>query len=1369
MAERDQGAAIVGMACMFPGAPDLESYRRNLEAGVDAISDVPVSRWDPVYYDPRSAAPDRIYCRRGGFLADDTAFDATSFGVMPVAAEGGEPDQMLALETASRAVADAGYDPARLPRERTAVILGRGAYMGPGMVRTNQHVRTTQQLVECLRGLLPGLSDERLEAVREEFRSELGRFGPDTAIGLVPNLAASRIANRMDLHGPAYTIDAACASSLVAVDQGCRQLASGSCDVVLAGGVHICHDVTFWSVFCQLGALSRTEQIRPFDRRADGLLVGEGIGIVLLKREADARRDGDRIYAVIRGSGVASDGRESSLMQPRVEGQLLALERAWKAADLDPRTVGLLEAHGTGTPSGDAAELRGLARFFGEGMQGRPGIGSVKSMIGHTMPAAGAAGLIKSALAIYHGVLPPTLHCEEPHELMAATGFRPVVEAETWKSGGVPRRAGVNAFGFGGINTHVVLESTANGKRRAGRPVATTGRTTAETMLLLAAETPADLIVALGERRVEPGAGPCRLALLDPTPERMAKARRIVARGSACRLEREGLWFTPDGLVGGGGKTAFLFPGVDANFEPRVDDVARRFELPVPAHTDASNLEEVGLGIIGVGRLLDEVLRRSNIHPDAIAGHSIGEWTGMIAAGMISDESADELVAKLSPGTLEVPGVVFAAVGCGADRAARALEGLDDIGVSHDNCPHQIILCGREESVDTAIGRLLPDGVLCQKLPFRSGFHSHLFRDYVEPHRANFHSLSLQSASVPLWSATTCEPYPSGPEEIASLVIEHLVRPVRFRELVEKLWAEGVRAFVQVGCGRLAGFVGDTLRGREHVVLSANVPARTGLEQLRRTAGALWAEGVPVDFDRLDVERNPQRAATGRPIVLQLGSPLARLKTPLDSGADQPPELPEGAASDPVMAEFAATLREIDSSRREVLRAWQRAAGSTPARPAVSEEKARAITRKLPLSVARFPYLIDHCFYPQPEGWPELADRFPVVPMTTAVSMMTDLARELVPGLVPVAVERIRAYQWIAAEPPVELELTASFDGADRVDVTIEGYASATVRFAADFPPPPVAEPLRLEEEREAPVAAERFYVDRFMFHGPSFQGVRDLGRVGRNGIRGIVESLPTQGALLDNAGQLFGFWVTLYADRDRIIFPFKVDRMAFYGPPPAVGRRLECNVDVTDVSEQSVRADIDLNMDGRLWARLTGWESRRFETDPRLWEMLRFPETQVYALPRDGGYCIAHEPWRTTASRDLLSRRYLGSRERARYASMDPRRQRRWLLECIAVKDAVRQWLWDRGAGPLFPIEIEVDHDGGTNPAVSGPFAEDLRVAVAHEGRTAVARVELGADPSITIRCLAGELRLEDERWTGTRQEGGQVVAWTRGGVNLD
>ena len=359
-----EGIAVIGMACIFPGAPDLATFWRNIKGGVTSFQPVPEHRWPAVYYDPTSSHVDRFYCRRGGFIDEYARFDPLAFGIMPIAATGSEPDQLLALEVAARAILDSGYEAEKFAELTTSVVLGRGNYIGAGMTRLEQHVRTAEQLATSLRDLLPGLSEDIVKEVKREFQEKLGNYGPDTAIGLVPNLTASRISNRLNFDGPAYTVDGACASSLLALDQSVQLLRSGRCDVALAGGVHLSHDVAFWSVFCQLGALSRKQDIRPFDRHADGLLIGEGLGMVVLKRLSDAQRDNDRIYAVIRGVGVSSDGREASIMTPRVEGQMKALASAWNDSALNPSKLGYLEAHGTATPAGDAAELTTLKRFL---------------------------------------------------------------------------------------------------------------------------------------------------------------------------------------------------------------------------------------------------------------------------------------------------------------------------------------------------------------------------------------------------------------------------------------------------------------------------------------------------------------------------------------------------------------------------------------------------------------------------------------------------------------------------------------------------------------------------------------------------------------------------------------------------------------------------------------------------------------------------------------------------------------------------------------------------------------------------------------------------------------------------------------------
>ncbi|MEZ5374610.1 MAG: polyketide synthase [Microthrixaceae bacterium] len=473
--DRPFPVAIVGMACVFPGAADLGRYWSNIVSGVDAIGEVPPGRLDPGYFavDPTpgaKSAPDRLATARGGFVDDLAHFDAASFGVMPVAADDAEPDQLLALRLAAEAVADAGGMDTLGDTDRVGVIVGRGGYLTSGTARLDQKTRVAQQLSVVLHQLVPELGADRIDEIRHAFQAEVGPERPEATIGLVPNLAASRIANRLDLQGPAYTVDAACASSLVALDHAVRDLASGRCGTVIVGGVHHCHDITFWSVFSQLGALSTSGRIAPFSRHADGLLIGEGSGMVVLQPLDEALAAGRRVYGVVCGTGVAGDGRESSLLRPRVGGQLLAVAEAGAPGRHEPDRGRAGRGHGTATAAGDSTELATVRAAFGdEGPE--LAMGSVKSMIGHCMPAAGMAGLIKATLALHHRVLPPTLHAEDPHPDLAGSRLVLPSEATDWRADR-PRVAAVNAFGFGGINAHVVL-------REAEHPPAETAFATA--------------------------------------------------------------------------------------------------------------------------------------------------------------------------------------------------------------------------------------------------------------------------------------------------------------------------------------------------------------------------------------------------------------------------------------------------------------------------------------------------------------------------------------------------------------------------------------------------------------------------------------------------------------------------------------------------------------------------------------------------------------------------------------------------------------------------------------------------------------------------------------------------------------------------
>jgi phosphopantetheinyl transferase len=344
--------------------------------------------------------------------------------------------------------------------------------------------------------------------------------------------------------------------------------------------------------------------------------------------------------------------------------------------------------------------------------------------------------------------------------------------------------------------------------------------------------------------------------------------------------------------------------------------------------------------------------------------------------------------------------------------------------------------------------------------------------------------------------------------------------------------------------------------------------------------------------------------------------------------------------------------------------------------------------------------------------------------MTMIMSMMMDVARELTPGLVPIAIESIRAYRWLAVAPPVELVVQAKFDGQSKVEVTLEGYAAGIVEVARAYPSPPEPDPRPLTAERPAPMSARELYDQRWMFHGPAYQGVTDLGVLAQDGIRGRLVSLAAQGGLLDNAGQLLGFWVMQHAEVDRLAMPVIIERISFYGPDPQPGEDVDCLVRILELGATEVRADIELLRYGRVWAKIDGWEDRRFDSDARVWDMLLWPEKNVVAEMMPEGFAVVRPPWRAHASRDLIARRYLREEERAAHNKLGPAAKNEWLLGRIAVKDAVRHWLWARGHGPLFPAELEVHNEPSGKPVVTGPFSQALEVSVAHKQGLAVACV---------------------------------------------
>ncbi|MCU0494636.1 MAG: type I polyketide synthase, partial [Chloroflexaceae bacterium] len=457
--------AIVGVGAILPDAPNAPAFWDNIRNKRYSIIETPPERWSIAdYYDPDHNAPDKTYSKIGSWVRG-FEFDWKRFRIPPRVAASMDPGQQWAVSIVAEALADFGYPERPLNLERTGVILGTA--MG-GELHYDTNLRISfPEYANALKATpefsqLPAeVRTAMLNHWHERFVSGYPPVTEDSMPGELPNIVSGRVANVFNFNGPNFITDAACASTFAAVDAAVDLLAEGHCDAVFTGGVDRNMGVGTFVKFCKIGALSETGS-RPFGDGADGFVMGEGSACFLLKRLEDAQRDGDKIYAVIRGVGGSSDGKGKGITAPNPAGQVFAVRRAWEDAGLDPATATLVEAHGTSTRVGDVVEVESLSTVYGGAERGRIALGSAKSNIGHLKAGAGAAGMLKTTMALYHKLLPPTLNAEKPNPNIdfKTTPFYVNHELREWTApaGGYPRRAGVSAYGFGGTNFHLVLE-----------------------------------------------------------------------------------------------------------------------------------------------------------------------------------------------------------------------------------------------------------------------------------------------------------------------------------------------------------------------------------------------------------------------------------------------------------------------------------------------------------------------------------------------------------------------------------------------------------------------------------------------------------------------------------------------------------------------------------------------------------------------------------------------------------------------------------------------------------------------------------------------------------------------------------------------
>lgn len=1319
--------AVIGLSCVFPGAQDASTFWQNIVNKVDSTQSVPADRIDPVHFSDTTNPVDRFYCKRGGFISD-YEFDPTAFGILPLAVEGTEPDHLLTLDLVQKVLEDAGVFKKQVSLEKTGIIIGKGNYTGPGATRAIEIVRTGEQISSLLQELLPQVSAEDIEKVKHAFQERKGRFAADTAMGLIPNLVASLVANRFNLGGAAFTVDAACASALLAVDHAVQELNRGRCDMVIAGGVHTGQNAAFWSIFAQLGALSHQQQIKPFSSDADGLLIGEGCGFVVLKRLEDAIHDQDKIYAVIKGVGVSSDGNGTSVMSPSVKGQLKALQQAWINADLDEKQIGYLEAHGTGTPLGDKTELQTLAQFFGkEEMAQSAGIGSVKSNIGHAMPAAGIAGLIKTCLALHHDTLPPTLYCESPIADMQKTRFEPVQEARNWSKTGLPKVAAVNAFGFGGINAHVVLEGYDMPKK--------------DRVLILARPTHEELLSALRNHESEVGEGNYRVALFDPTPERIEKVIKIVVRDHPWR-NRQDIWYTNTPLLKDGGKVAFVFPGLDGLAKGEVESVSRYFGLSEPIETEGEGLLTDALGIFNKCSILDGALKKLGIIPDMNAGHSLGEWLAGYSSELAEVNSVKALIDVLNPETFELKDSRFIAVGAGIETVKPLIDAVPNVYISNDNCPNQVILCGSNAALDELVPLLKSKQIFHQILPFQSGFHSPFIADKLDVILEGMEKAQFQQTKIPLWSATTLEPYPADQEAIRKLSAEHLVQPVRFRELTDKLYDEGAKFFIQIGTGGLIGFIDDTLKGKAFSTIASSVPTRSALAQLQRVVAALFVEGKTAAIDFLEIQ-NHSKKSSGKGIKLQLGSPIVRdfkeikaLAQSFDGPKHHTISATVAKTGHPLVQAFQENITDMIRMQEEVLTLFQNRPETTaPVVAAPKKPVSMNFSKDLHVDLSSHPYLIDHSLLKQPKGWTPISDMEPVIPMTMIFEQLAEIAQAEIPGTRVHKIMNVSVFQWMNVAKPFEKTVKGEWRSPNHAYLDIENFVNAEVLLSSTVHSAPTFN-LSVGDLLPIQRTPEEIY-DKHMFHGELYQGITEVSAVGTKGITGTIKGNGGKGSLLDNAGQLFGLWLQLTLTKDRIAFPVKIRDIEFFGDMEDQDGLFECTCMLTELNEEFAIADIILKRDGKVWCAITGWQNRRLEIDEPLWNVSMSPLHNRLSEEIAPDVFFFHQAYTRVASWDFILKRYFNHTEKQHHQQLLPNKRKDWMVSRVAVKDAVRNLLREKKNHPCFPITFEIRSNEAGKPYLIGDVTEDIHISLAHKGKEAVGIARHGSPVGIDMEIM--------------------------------